>query len=653
MEALIIGGIASLGYYLNKDKREKNKKLVGNNIVTENQKPSGDNIYSSRFLEKAHEKEFALATENYKNSENPLKTGIVNGDTFRKRQDNKYQQGLEIIQDEDEIKKLSNNNTTKNPSSSKAVINNSENLLAANEVENFGTLNYNEKRNIMPNPTFEIIPDNENMIFKTVKNSKYGKGVNVYEKGHNNMEPFFGSSVKQNMDNNVNKTLLEKFTGSDVIYKHKKEVKMFFKPEKNTEVFGQKVSRDMDRYIPSVSKNNILPFDQVKVGKGLNKSADKLSTDVGFHDMYRPAQKNVDELRVQPKLTYKGRVAGEKHFVSTRGMETKVTSNKSVDRYLTNFAPDNKEGFGNTGVEDVRYRPLVANQASVLKTTDLGKDRIVLKNVERNKYTEAINEFKGIIKKGFGLQSSLGDKAKITVRQQTEVHKNSFTNPNGERRQQTNPYDIAKTTIKEQYENHEHKFMNVNTQIKNPTTGLFDEVKTTIKQQTENHEHSHINPNGPEEHQMKPFDNAKTTIRQQTQERTYEAPKGSSQSFGQQSNRYNYYNAEINALKEQTINRRAPVSEGAKVGPESKQYNVSLRKVQHNTYQHQKRIVPTAPKTNGTNQIGNFTRNKQSYKNDQNCDRLNPVYVDQFKKNPYTQSLSSYLIPYNPKSIER
>lgn len=652
MEAFIIGGIASLGYYLNKDQRQKNKKLVNNNVVTENQRPSGDNIYSSRYVDKVQEKEFALATENYKNSETPMKTGIVNGDTFRKRQSNKYQQGQELIQDEDEIKKSLDKNSTKFPSSSEAVINNSENLLAANEVENFGTLNYNEKRNIMPNPTFEIVPDNENIIFKTVKNGKYGKGVNVYEKGHNNMEPFFGSSVKQNMDHNVNKTLLEKFTGSDVIFKHKKETKMFFKPEKNTEVFGQKINRDITRYVPSTAKNNILPFEQVKVGKGLNKSADQLSTDVGFHDTYRPSQKNVDELRVQPKLTYKARIGGEKHFVGTRGMETKVTTNKSVDRYLTNFAPDNKEGFGNTGVADVRYRPLVPNQASVLKTTDLGKDKIILKNVERNKYTEAIDKFKGIIKKGFGTQSALADGAKITIRQQTEIHTNAFTNANGERRQQTNPYDIAKTTIKEQYENHEHKFMNVNTQTKNPTTGLFDEVKTTIRQQTENNNHSHINPNGPEEHQMSPFDNAKTTIKEQTENRTYEAPKGSSASFGQQSNRYNYYNAEINALKEQTVHRRGPVSQGAKVGPESKQYNVSLRKVQHNTYQHQKRIVPTAPKTNGINQIGNFTRNKQSYKNE-NCDRLDSVYVDQFKKNPYTQSLSSYLIPYNPKSVER
>ena len=29
-------------------------------------------------------------------------------------------------------------------------------------------------------------------------------------------------------------------------------------------------------------------------------------------------------------------------------------------------------------------------------------------------------------------------------------------------------------------------------------------------------------------------------------------------------------------------------------------------------------------------------------------DRLNPLFVEQFQKNPYTQSLQSYIVPYNP-----
>ena len=649
MEALIIGGIASLGYYFNKDKEEKQKKLTKvNKLVTENEKPSSDNIYSSRHLEKIHEKEFAIATQSYKDSETPLKTGVVNGDTFRKRQDNKYQTSVSLLQEEEEIKKDSLDTTTRFPSASNTVMTNSSNLIDDKQVENYGTLSYNDRRNNMPDPSFTLMKDNENVIFKTVKNGKYGKGVNVYEKGHNNMEPFFSSSVKQNLNENANKTLLEKFTGSDVIFRHKKETNMFFKPEKNHEVFGQKITREDDRYIPSLAKNNTLPFDQIRVGKGLNKSADQLITNVGFHDDYRPLgqgkYKSVDELRVKPKITYKGRSAGEKHFVGTRGMETIVQSNKSVDRYMTNFESES----------GVRYRAIVPNKGAVEKTTDLNKDAIVLKNAERNKYTEAIDKFKGILKSGFGIQSSLGDIARGTIKEETENNKYKYTNAITDTKKGTvNPYDNAKTTIKEQFENNKFKYSNLNSQIKDPTMNPFDDAKTTIKQQTQDNKHKYTNAMGEKQHQVNPYDDAKTTIKEQTEERDYVAPKGSSQSYGQQSNRYNYYNAEINALKEQTIHRRGPVSQGAKIGPESKQYNVDSRKLQYNTYNHTKHVEPTIQKVNSKKQIGNFTRQKQMYDNSYNKDRINPIFVDQFNKNPYTQKLSSHIIPYNPKSVER
>jgi len=652
MEALIIGGIASLGYYLNKDKTQHQHKIKNvNKIVSENEKPSSDNIYSSRHLEKIHEKEFAYATQNYKNSEDPLKTGIVNGDTYRERQSNKYENSESLLQND--IKKEEVNSTTKFPLASNTVITNSSNLLDDEKIENYGTMSYNERRNNMPNPTFEIIPDNKNVIFKTVKNGKYGKGVNVYEHGHNNMEPFFSSSVKQNLNENANKTLLEKFTGSDVIYKHKKETKLFFKPEKNHEVFGQKITRNDDRYIPSISKNNILPFDQIKVGKGLNKSADELTTNVGFHDDYRPLgqgkYKSVDELRVKPKITYKGRSTGERHFVGTRTMPTTVSSNKTVDRYMTNFEPDSNNK------DNVRYRALVPTKAQISKTTDLNKNGVVLKNLERNKYTEAISNFKGILKSGFGMQSSLVDSAKDTIKQQTENNTHKFTNAYGESKQhQVNPYDIAKTTIKEQFENNTHKFTNAYGESKQHQVNPYDIAKTTIKQQTQDNTHKFTNAYGEsKQHQLNPYDDAKVTIKQQTQERTYEAPKGSSQSYGQQSNRYNYYNAEINALKEQTIHRRAPVSEGAKIGPESKQYNVDSKKIQYNIYNHTQHVEPTIQKVNTKNHIGNFTRQKQLYDQNINNDRIDPVFVQQFNENPYTQKLSSHIIPYNPKSVER
>ena len=48
--------------------------------------------------------------------------------------------------------------------------------------------------------------------------------------------------------------------------------------------------------------------------------------------------------------------------------------------------------------------------------------------------------------------------------------------------------------------------------------------------------------------------------------------------------------------------------------------------------------------------IGEITANKTNYKDDDLLkSRINPEFVDQFNKNPYTQKLSSFINPYNPK----
>ena len=44
---------------------------------------------------------------------------------------------------------------------------------------------------------------------------------------------------------------------------------------------------------------------------------------------------------------------------------------------------------------------------------------------------------------------------------------------------------------------------------------------------------------------------------------------------------------------------------------------------------------------------------KQIYDHQINNDRIDPLFVKQFNENPYTQKLSSHIIPYNPKSIEK
>jgi hypothetical protein len=45
------------------------------------------------------------------------------------------------------------------------------------------------------------------------------------------------------------------------------------------------------------------------------------------------------------------------------------------------------------------------------------------------------------------------------------------------------------------------------------------------------------------------------------------------------------------------------------------------------------------------NQMGQLSKTPQFYQESINCERIQPDILDAFKKNPYTQSLHSYVFP--------
>jgi hypothetical protein len=133
---------------------------------------------------------------------------------------------------------------------------------------------------------------------------------------HNNMDPYFGGNIRQNMDIDRNAVLLENFTGVSDIPKQKCEVKTFYDKTKNMgNVFG--VSNNNDYYRDRIEqpklRNNEVPIQQIRVGPGLNQGY--TSKPVGgfqqFEDgeIARAGEKCVNELRVKtnPKETFKGR----------------------------------------------------------------------------------------------------------------------------------------------------------------------------------------------------------------------------------------------------------------------------------------------------------------------------------------------------------
>ena len=84
---------------------------------------------------------------------------------------------------------------------------------------------------------------------------------------HNNMVPFFGSTVKQNVDSGMSRTKFENFTGSQENYINKKEVRHMGDVGTNnsSQPYGSQSSTDFrqSRMNISLKRNNVAPIEQI------------------------------------------------------------------------------------------------------------------------------------------------------------------------------------------------------------------------------------------------------------------------------------------------------------------------------------------------------------------------------------------------------
>lgn len=200
--------------------------------------------------------------------------------------------------------------------------------------------------------------------------------VDPYRFVHNNMQPFFGGKVKQDMRDAGFESKLERFTGIDPYRRAKTEQVNMFKPRPDIgHVYGTPSHTDefQDRMVRSRYVNNEKTFEETRVGPGLGQGFTATPSG-GFQqsntlDYSRP--KNVDELRVStnPKLSYRGRVVRGQSTVPLRGDIGTVRKQKpegffhfTKDRYIITTGAIVRE----------KQRPLV-----VLKNTNRIKSRMI------------------------------------------------------------------------------------------------------------------------------------------------------------------------------------------------------------------------------------------------------------------------------------
>lgn len=225
---------------------------------------------------------------------------------------------------------------------------------------------------------------------------------------HNNMQPFFRGSVKQNMDPFANASRLEAYTGRGDLLQSKQEVGSFFEPTPGlTNVCGMQSSADhyLEHIQTPVARRNEFPLEQIRVGPGLGKGF-TANPSGGFQqadslNYVRP--KTVDELRVatKPKVTYEGRVQGPSKGTDQRGLVGDFVKNRpdtfyeqSPDQWLRTSGANSKEMA--RGVFDIKPTSRVEShvayvgQANAVSTQpgkgtddDYGKSSIMVYDNER------------------------------------------------------------------------------------------------------------------------------------------------------------------------------------------------------------------------------------------------------------------------------
>ena len=145
---------------------------------------------------------------------------------------------------------------------------------------------------------------------------------------HNNMQPFYGGRVKQNMAAHSNTSVLDMYNGSGSTQIKKREVENMFEAsrapfgnplgmEDNTEFFQSRIGSRTDPHV----RNGEKPFEPVRVAPGLGEKHG-FTGKGGFqqletNEIMRP--KDTNELRVatNPKESYMKPVIQGQHFIGS------------------------------------------------------------------------------------------------------------------------------------------------------------------------------------------------------------------------------------------------------------------------------------------------------------------------------------------------
>jgi hypothetical protein len=337
-----------------------------------------------------------------------------------------------------------------------------------------------------------------------------GDEIPVEEFTHNNMQPFFRGSVRQNMDFNANETLLENHTGRGALLMKKQEVENFFEPTPGlTNMCGMQSTTDhvLNHIELPVARRNDFPIEQIRVGPGLNQGYTANAVG-GFHqantvDIVRRGIKDINELRPgnKPKMIMESRAQGPSKGTTQRGSIGEVVKNKvdtwyeqTPDQWLKSRAALTAETQRpivdlkpTARVEQhVEYSGIVAGKSSQPGQgayDDYGKENIIVYDNERmtTQTRTVVSNVTSVVK---AIVAPLMDVLRHNTKEYMVDASRTFGNMHAQQPSRPTMYDpvdgIMKTTIKETTI-HDSTIANLTGAVQGRAENPAD-MKTTIRE---------------------------------------------------------------------------------------------------------------------------------------------------------------------------
>lgn len=201
-----------------------------------------------------------------------------------------------------------------------------------------------------------------------------GKRVSAAEFTHNNMTPFFGGSVKQNVGAQANTGILDSYTGSGINQIKKKEVETMFDTAKAPygNPYGLESATDFvqSRINDPRNRSGERPFEPVRVAPGVEGGFSSTGNG-GFQqlEVNETMIKNIrrtDDLRTadNPKLTYKQPVVPGQHFIGAAAQNSGEVRKYRPDKF---YVDESGKRFGAAGAES--FQKETTRSIQVLKHT--------------------------------------------------------------------------------------------------------------------------------------------------------------------------------------------------------------------------------------------------------------------------------------------